>query len=298
VRFHLLNVFAQEKFLGAPLALVEDADELSGHDAIAFAREFATCETAFLSSPRDPVNSARLTILSREGGEAPSAAHALIGATTTLAQTRAADMLARRGIVIALEFMDDVVACDVIRNSRGACYAQFAFKETPRLCSDTPSATELAEIVRLEAHDVGFADHAPRCYHARTSIFFTPIGSRDALTRSAPDVSRLSRLPRDISGVYLYTAETVSPEAAIHARFFRRDGREILAHGDALAGFAGVACEFEHPADGAHEIVVEEEYPLGRPARLTLGVEVAHGSPMRVTLGGQTRPIARGDLLA
>lgn len=77
-RFHQLDVFSSEPFLGNPLAVVHGADEVSPEQMAAFARWTNLSETTFLMKPTSPVADYRVRIFT-PGGELPFAGHPTLG---------------------------------------------------------------------------------------------------------------------------------------------------------------------------------------------------------------------------
>ena len=86
--FHTLDVFTDRRFGGNPLAVVHDADRLSGEAMQAIAREFNLSETVFVLKPENPAHSARIRIFT-PARELSFAGHPTIGAAVLLAQLRA-----------------------------------------------------------------------------------------------------------------------------------------------------------------------------------------------------------------
>ena len=77
-RFHQLDVFSAEAFLGNPLAVVHDADDLTWTQMAAFARWTNLSETTFLMRPGVPGADYRVRIFT-PGGELPFAGHPPLG---------------------------------------------------------------------------------------------------------------------------------------------------------------------------------------------------------------------------
>ncbi len=77
-RFHQLDVFSAEAFLGNPLAVVHDADELTWGQMAAFARWTNLSETTFLMRPSALGADYRVRIFT-PGGELPFAGHPTLG---------------------------------------------------------------------------------------------------------------------------------------------------------------------------------------------------------------------------
>jgi PhzF family phenazine biosynthesis protein len=77
-RFSQVNVFSAEDYLGNPLAVVHDADDLGDDDLVRFARWTNLSETTFLLTPPDSAADYRVRIFT-PGGELPFAGHPTIG---------------------------------------------------------------------------------------------------------------------------------------------------------------------------------------------------------------------------
>ena len=61
-RFVTLDVFTDTRFGGNPLAVFPEADGLSSEEMQALAREFNMREEAFVQTPEDSANTARVGI--------------------------------------------------------------------------------------------------------------------------------------------------------------------------------------------------------------------------------------------
>lgn len=296
LRFHTLDVFTDLKFAGNPLAVVLGADSLNDAAMQTIAREFNLSETVFVLEPRDPANTARLRIFTPTS-ELPFAGHPTIGAAVLVARTRAADVLARQGLVITLEEEVGVLRCEVLEHGGGAPFARFAVPRTPVRVREAGPIGDLARSVGLAAEDIGFGVHAPSVYSAGVEYVFIPVKSRDALDRAQPDSGLFSSAMGASSGAYLYTSETVEETSAVCARMFANGLGigEDPATGSAAAAFAGVVHEFEAPEDGEHERIIEQGYKMGRPSRITLGLSVAEGRLAGVSVAGHAVGVLQGE---
>ena len=297
LRFHLVDVFADARFRGNPLAVVEDCDALGDAQMLEIAREFNLSETVFLQSPLDPINTARARIFT-PASELPFAGHPTLGAAAVLARTRAADALARYGVVIALEEAAGVLNCDAGSGRAGAVYVEFASPAPPQKLGEPPPQADLARALSLDAGDIGFDAHAPSIWSAGAPFVFAPLRSRAALERARREPEAFAAAAGTAAGVFLYTSETLDERAAICARMFANGlgFEEDPATGSAAAAFAGAAHEFENPDDGEHRIFIEQGHMIGRPSRITLRMEIEGGRLSGVHVGGQVVFVAEGVL--
>jgi PhzF family phenazine biosynthesis protein len=77
-RFSQVDVFTAGPYLGNPVAVVHDADDLTDAQMAAFARWTNLSETTFLLGPTTPDADYRLRIFT-PGGELPFAGHPTLG---------------------------------------------------------------------------------------------------------------------------------------------------------------------------------------------------------------------------
>lgn len=296
LRFHTLDVFTLRSFAGNPLAVVLDADRLDSATMQKIAREFNLSETVFVLEPRNAINTARIRIFTPTS-ELPFAGHPTIGAAVLIARTRAAEMLARNALVIALEEEIGVLRCEVVQGAAGATLARFAAPRLPHSVGEPASAGVLARAFGLEEEDIGFGRHRPSVYSAGVEFAFIPLRSREALDRARPDPALMAAALGASAGAYLYTRDTVEAESAVCARMFANGLGigEDPATGSAAAAFAGVAHAFEAPDDGEHELIIEQGHKMGRPSRIILGLSVEAGQLAGVSVAGHAVDVMRGE---
>ncbi|MBS3822328.1 MAG: PhzF family phenazine biosynthesis protein, partial [Wenzhouxiangellaceae bacterium] len=85
LRFETWDVFTDMRFTGNQLAVVFDADVLTGETMQAITREFGYSETVFVLEGQQAGCDARLRIFT-PGGELPFAGHPTVGAAAAIAR--------------------------------------------------------------------------------------------------------------------------------------------------------------------------------------------------------------------
>lgn len=295
-RFFTLDVFTQTRLAGNPLAVVLDCAGLDARAMQAIAREFNLSEAVFAFDPRDPVNTIRARIFT-PAQELPFAGHPTIGTAILIAQLRAPEM-AGRDLDIVIEEEVGPVRCTVqLARSGAAARASFVVPKSPQRVGDAGNIDALAKALSLEPRDIGFDNHEPGVWSAGTPFCFVPVASLAAISRAKPG-GGLAMAVGEGRGAFLYTRETAHAENAVHARMFGA-GVGIVedpATGAAAAAFAGVAAHFEKPADGAHAIVIEQGFEMGRPSLITLGMTIADGVLASATIGGSAVRVCEGTI--
>src|SRR6201994_2567826 len=85
LNFVTVDVFTSTQFAGNPLAVVLNAQSLSGGQMQAIAAEFNLAETTFVLPPKDPANTAEVRIFTPRY-EMPFAGHPNVGTAFALAR--------------------------------------------------------------------------------------------------------------------------------------------------------------------------------------------------------------------
>lgn len=293
-RFVTLDVFTHRRFAGNQLAVVLDAEELDDEAMQSIAREFNLAETVFVQPPQNPENRARLRIFTPTV-EHPFAGHPTIGTAVLL--TRLDGGSARKFV---LEEGIGPVACrtETIDGERGRAW--FDLGRWPEELEAAADTQGMALALGLTPDDIGFEMFRPALWSAGISFSFVPVRDLDAIRRCRPDLERwdaaFERHGR--SSAYVFCRETVESGSAFHARMFapRFGIYEDAATGSAAAAFAGILCRFAPPSDGAHEIVIEQGYEIGRPSLITLAVTMQNRELVGAAIGGDAVVVTEGTI--
>ena len=294
-RFHTLDVFTETPLAGNPLAVVLDCGGLDTERMQAIAREFNFSETVFVLDPRDPVNTIRARIFTPVQ-ELPFAGHPTIGTAVLVAGLRAPEMVGS-DLDIVIEEGVGPVRCTVRLARGGVSRATFEVPRLPERTGDAGTVAQLAEALSLQPADIGFDAHVAGVWSAGNPFCFVPIANLAAVARAVPTATLASVIGTG-RGAYLYTRETANPENTIHARMFGAGVgvAEDPATGSAAAAFAGVAAHFEKPEDGAHSIVIEQGFEMGRPSLITVGMDIEGGRLAKATIGGSAIRVCEGTI--
>jgi trans-2,3-dihydro-3-hydroxyanthranilate isomerase len=295
-RFHIVDVFAEQRYAGNPLAVVRDAGDLDTARMQRIALEFGFSETTFVvSGPGAGEAGAgageadvRVRIFT-PAEELPFAGHPTLGTAwvvrTKLASGRPAQ------VQLALGVGSVPVAFD------GEGDAEVAWLEAPPVKLERRVApTEIARALGLAASDVE-ADLPPQEVRAGVHQLIVPLASRKALERSRLDEAAFAPLAAQglPSHVYLFTREAASPDVQLHARMFFTAGgvREDPATGSATACLG--AYLLAHTGRDV-SLRIAQGVEMGRPSLLRLEARTLPGGP-QVRVGGRVIEVARGELL-
>jgi PhzF family phenazine biosynthesis protein len=276
--FRIVNVFAEERLGGNPLAVFEDARGLDEAAMQALALQFNLSETTFIL-PSEAAT-ARVRIFTPTF-EMPFAGHPTLGTAHVVRSLEGASE-------ITLEMRTGVIPV----RATGDRWTLRA--NPPRTRTVAASREEFAAMLGLEARDIGAN---PLWVDTGSEQLIVPVTSVAAVRRARPEAELMTRhatvaLAGAASRSMAYIWTEVAPNGALARFFFLKQGSvvEDPGTGSACANLGGWLI-----ATGAalpREIVVAQGEAVGRPCRLGLSVD----AEKRVFVSGRVIELGRGTI--
>src|SRR5215471_10385457 len=277
--FRIVNVFAESRLAGNPLAVIEDARGLSDAEMQQLALQFNLSESTFIL-PSARAN-ARVRIFTPTF-EMPFAGH------PTLGTAHVARALGLGGDSLTLEMIAGVVPVSA-DGDRWTLEAK-----APRVREVASSSADLAAMLGIGSEDVV---DTPLWVDTGSEQLVIPLASADAVRRCAPDAAPLAK-----HGTAAFADGTRRTMAYVWARddaasvvcrfFFLKKGSvvEDPGTGSACANLGGwlVATGARRP----QTLSVAQGEAVGRPCHLGLNVD----SSGRIFVSGKVIELARGTL--
>jgi trans-2,3-dihydro-3-hydroxyanthranilate isomerase len=290
-RFHLVDVFATERYAGNQLAVVEDPRSLTDERMGALAAEFDFSETTFVSLDGEPYHTRIFT--PRE--EIPFAGHPTLG-TAWVVRERAGDDLDGAVDEVVLDLPVGEIPVDV-RPTDGA--------ETLWMRQPTPTFGERRSHERAAAVlglPVDALDRTLPVQAVSTGLptVVVPVRDREALTGIDVDRAAYDAFVADheAKNVLAFCADPREARNDLAVRVFAPyyGVPEDPATGSSNGCLAGYLAR--HRADGDVSVRVEQGYEMGRPSLLCLdargGTDADDG--IEVEVGGRVVPVGSGTL--
>ncbi|POZ62196.1 PhzF family phenazine biosynthesis protein [Chromobacterium alticapitis] len=270
-RYQIVNVFAEQRFGGNPLAVFTDAAGLSDADMQLIARQFNLSETVFLF-PGDAECAASLRIFT-PSYELPFAGHPTIGAASAL------HGMGECGDAFALRTRSGLIP---IAHEAGL----FRLRALPATARPGCSRDEAAAMLGLDAEDVL---HAPQWVNAGSEQLLIGLASREAVLRARPDHAlfcRQATLRPGRSIAYIWHQEDGIATVRL---FFEQLGAiiEDPGTGSACANLGGW-CVLN--GVGPLSWRVEQGAAIARPNALYLDIDAAGA----VSVGGRVMAMGEG----
>ncbi len=296
--YAVLDVFTHTPLAGNPLAVVQNAQDLSSGQMQKIAKEFNLSETVFVMPAKDNANTAQIRIFTSVY-EMPFAGHPTIGTACYLAKKIYPDMHGDSTNIV-LEENIGVIECTVETADDGMINARFNTPGLPEESDCSERIQDYANALGLDPTDIGFANHVPSKMTLGVPYICVPIASRSALAKARPNLDRWEEAfgGHSHNDAYLYTSETDDPENDYCVRMFAPFGgaMEDPATGSAASVFSGVLAKFNGLADGQHIMNLEQGIDMGRPSLIQLGLSIESGQLNNVSIGGSAVLIAEGVL--
>jgi trans-2,3-dihydro-3-hydroxyanthranilate isomerase len=300
-RYVTADVFTDRMFGGNPLAVVLDAAGLSTAQMQAVAMEFNYSETTFVLPPDDPAHTAKVRIFTPRS-EVPFAGHPNVGTAFVLA--RQSQFASAADGVFLFEEAAGLVPMTLLREHGHIVGAELRAPEGLSRKS-VVSREAAAACLSLDPADVAMHVHAPQIVSVGLPFLVVELGSREALRRSKPDMTRHAELlPLDgADAIFAYWRArdelATADETVLHARMFAPlDGIiEDPATGSACA--ATIALLSTLGLDDRAELAwrIHQGVDMGRPSLLLGRTTARHATVIGTHIGGRCVPVLEGTLV-
>jgi trans-2,3-dihydro-3-hydroxyanthranilate isomerase len=288
--FHTLDVFTRLRFGGNPLAVVLEADELTGEEMQMIAREFNYSETTFVLRPKDARHTAHVRIFTPMV-EVPFAGHPNVGTAYALATADGNETVEE----FIFEEAAGLVRAKILRVAGEVDQIQLTAPQALSVGKSFAPAS-VAACLSLDEADIAVDVHQPCIATVGLPFIVVEIATREALQRAKADMAAFSTiLPADgADAIYLYCREVAERDGAVDfsARMFAPfDG---LPEDPATGSATAVACALLAGLENStpRQFQVAQGIDMGRPSLLS--VEVDDDGTVRI--GGACVPVMSGIL--
>jgi trans-2,3-dihydro-3-hydroxyanthranilate isomerase len=289
---HLLDVFAERRFQGNPLAVVISPEPLSRRVMGEVAREMNFSETTFITPKRQPDGAYRVRIFT-PAREIAFAGHAVLGTGHVLRQ------LERGPPPVTVRLGLDIGVLPVTFQLRSGSGETAWLRAPPVTAGPVLEPERIADALGLRVSD--FEPSMPiQQWGAGTAAMIAALRSLRALEGCTPTRQTLALL--EAAGLppllYLYCRETRHRRNDLSARFFfEANGlREDPATGNAAAFLGAHLVQYGAISRGRTHLRIEQGYSVGRPSLVHLRVDSTTKEPA-IEVGGRVIQTAQGELL-
>lgn len=290
-RFHIVDVFAEQRYAGNPLAVVIGGD-LSDETMQQVAAEANYSETTFVNAAPEADGGFRVRLFT-PAREIAFAGHPILGTAWVIRHHLAPAPAAR--VQLNLSVGPVTVGFEATAADGDVAW----FQAPPVTAGPTCARERIAAALGLAVDDI--ETRAPvRQFSAGTAAMIVPLRSLDALQRSRLDLAAYADLLREGFPplTYLFCSETREPGNQLSARFFfeAHGVREDPATGNGAAFLGAYLLQYGLFPEAELDLRIEQGHEVRRPSLVRLRARMTGGAPV-IHVGGKVIATVSGELL-
>ena len=290
--FYIVDVFAEEKYAGNQLAVVRDADALSGEQMLQITREMNYSETTFILSEQ-PLEGGYDVRIFTPGSEVPFAGHPTLG-TAYIIQKEIIKQPVEKVILNLKVGQIPVTFHDADKGQK-----ILWMKQVEPVFGKVFDAGDVARVLTLESGDI---DERFPIREVSTGLPFiiVPLKKLEALKRIAINKDLCFRLIENSQAkmFLVFCPETYNRNNNLNVRVFCDYFKipEDPATGSGNGCLAGYLVKHRYFGNEEIDVRVEQGYEIGRPSLLYLKAQDKDGK-IDVNVGGNVVMVAEGRLV-
>jgi len=264
LKFYILDVFAEQKYAGNQLAVVEGFGALTDDAMLDIAREFNFSETTFIQAKEPGKNGWPVRIFT-PAGELPFAGHPTLG-TAWIIRNELAEGAPE-------EIVLDLPAGAIPVTFRGD---DAEMTQLPPVFGARADHAKAARVLGIDESDIR-VDLPIEIVSTGFPFLITPLTGLDAVARCRVDTKLLYDLVENLDAkmLFVFTDHAELPENRIRARMFGHyyDIPEDPATGSAAGCLAGYLLKHRVLGEGEVSARIEQGFEVGRPSILTISAQ-------------------------
>jgi trans-2,3-dihydro-3-hydroxyanthranilate isomerase len=289
--FYLVDVFAEEKYVGNQLSVVRNAGALSSDQMQRIANEMHFSETTFIFSDKEQNGGYDVRIFT-PAREMPFAGHPTLGTAYVIRQNITKKTVDK--VVLNLKVGQIPVTFEKDRDGQEILW----MKQIPPIFGKIFDAGQVSKVLGLDVNEI---DSKFPIQEVSTGVPFVivPLKTLDAVKLVRIDKDKHSQLTKDTQAeILVFCPETYNKENNLNVRVFVDlfGIPEDPATGSANGCLAGYLSRYHYFGDHVVNARVEQGYEIGRPSLLHLKAENREGV-IHVFVGGKVIMVARGELV-
>ena len=291
-RIHTVDVFAESPLAGNQLAVVLDAEDISGEAMQRIAKEMNISETTFVMRSENPAHAARVRIFT-PASELPFAGHPTVGTAWVLASE---GLVPGDSMEFVLEEGVGPVRVRGVRGPRGLTFwmrhPELEFGVVERRRAQAAEAIGLTEADLVE-------DVPVQVVSTGNPLLFYALRDGLAVDEAVPDVDLLRDVLKGTNSFGAFIFAVVGANR-LYSRMFSLDIPEDPATGSGTGPLGAFAVRYGLvPRAPRVTLVSEQGTKMGRQS--FLHIELTYSGegdvPSDIEVGGSVRPVITGTLL-
>ncbi|OAI14175.1 phenazine biosynthesis protein PhzF [Methylomonas lenta] len=296
-QYYIADVFTNQLFNGAQIAVFPQADGLNAKMMGAIAKELNLSETVFIFNETNSENLYRMRIFS-PFKEIDFAGHPIIAAAFVLCES---GNIALNGPLTAIIFEQNVGNIEVnISSTNGkAGFVQFSRSISAIIDRFAPTDEELCRVLGLQLSELDHKKYSPRLVSCGFPYLIVPVWNYESVRKARfnyPAWSQSAAPQTAAQEILLFAPKSPNSDADFNARLLGpniglQDDPPV---GSAMPAFCSYLCSFEHTQKGTHAFAVERGEIASRRSLIQLEMDNKQQENLMVRIGGQAVIFADG----
>jgi trans-2,3-dihydro-3-hydroxyanthranilate isomerase len=286
--FHIVDVFAEEKYFGNQLAVFQRAEVLSSEEMQKIAREVNFSETTFILTDKQNNGGFDVRIFTPKE-EVPFAGHPTLGTAHIIRN----EILKVNTEKVILNLAVGQIPVTYSNNDYGW------MKQIEPFFGNTHQIETLANILGLDAKEI---DERFPIQEVSTGLpfFIVPLKKIASLKKAKIDKEKYFDFIKNTlaKGILVFCPETYESQNDISVRVFVDcyGIPEDPATGSGNGCLSGYMVKYRYLGKDNINIRSEQGYEIGRPSLLLLKAEQS-GSKINISVGGKSIVVAMGEFI-
>jgi len=294
VPFYTVDVFTEQRFSGAQIAVFTDAESLDDDTRQKIAAEMNLSDTVFLEPEQDGYRIASYNAFEQTG----FGSHTTVAAACALAD---AGKLKRTADHVPLNFYYKHGVYSANIGFTPKLFVQMTICTAPIVDNYVPSNSELAAILSLEEKDLSSKKFTPKLVSNEGLFLIVPVNSLEAVRKARFSHERWqsSTAPSTLAQQILLISEsTEEPSADFHLRLMgaQISEKEDPPVGSSIPAFAAFLCAHQHLSTGTYCYSVERGIDERRKSILHIEMDHKAKETLNLRIGGNGVVMSSGEL--
>jgi len=299
LNYYIADVFTNEMFAGAQVAVFPGSDNLSDQQMALISNEINLPETVFVTNPDGDKTIRKMRIFSPLG-EIDFAGHPIIATAFVLGECGDIDLVDG---VTPLTFTQNIgeIEVNVSANSGKVSFVQFTSKVSSIIDRFTPSDAELAEFLSIQPAEIDHKKYTSRLVSCGFPYLIVPVWNYETVRKAKFNFSAWSHSSAPQSAaqeILLFSPKTAFKDSNFNARLF---GPNIGVNDDpavasAIPAFASYLCSFDFTQEGTHTFTVDRGDANHRRSVINIEMDHKAGTTLKLRIGGEAVMVAEGKM--
>ncbi len=287
--YYTADVFTDQLFQGAQIAVFPSADDFSDAQMALIAAELNLSETVFVTHSKNNTDF-RLRIFNPKG-EINFAGHPILA--TARALLEAGKITLEEGQA-ALRFQQNTgdISVNVTQRDNRPLFVQFTLAANPVIDYYTPTDAELAHLLCVEERDIDKHTFHTRLASVDLPYLIVPLTSQQAVRKARFSLeawSQSSAPAMAAQEIFIFSAKTDNQDTNFHGRLM---GTGIAPDedppiGSALPCFAGYLGDHDHIREGTYTFTIDRGTLETRRSVLNIEMDFHADKPATLRVGGE-----------